>query len=1037
MQHTIPLVEGGGLYHLENGANPIAVGTPAWYDWLDHHTSFLFVDRGGGFTAYKSSADPGDLGWNASRTRLGKRYSVSLGSSSTLTLSRLQAAARTLAAEYAAAEPAEIGMSQAGTSASLPPVPRTAANAGSPSSLMRTKLYRPRMNSDVIPRVRLIERLNTGLDGKLTLVSAPAGFGKTTLLVAWLEMLDRPIAWLSLDDNDNELRIFVHALTAALQTVFPDAGEATTSLLTAPQFPPAEQVATMLSNELADVPEDMILVLDDYHLIRNSEVHTLLDILIEHLSPQLHLVLATRVDPPLPLARWRAKGHLHDLRGADLRFTLEETEAFLTRVVGNELAQETTVVLEERTEGWIALLRLAALSLRSASDRAAFMERLGNYPDRSISSYLVEEILSQQAPAVQELLVRISVLEAFCAGLCAAIMGRDATQEQVQATLDWLERANLFLVPLDERQGWYRFHHLFKGLLQQRLQAHVSTEELAMLQRRASVWYAEQGLIEQAIGQSMAAEDAVYAARLVEAQFLWAFEQEQLVQMERWLRLLPEEQIQGSAVLLVARMWILQARGQLEGLPRVLTAAEQLLATSGSSARELDDQQSRRLRALISIGWSQFQYFTGQAQASLESARSALAWLPPGEGYVASHALFFLALSHQATGQETVALDVLNKALQEPTARLSDTARLLFAQALVYLAAGKLQQVGHTARHLLRLAQEADLALSQYWAHSLLGVVHYEWNDLYKAAYHFSIVVANQHRAHFWAVLRAINGLALAYQAQGLGIQAQETARVLLEWAQEQHNMRELLLAYAFCGQLALLQDEVEQASQWIELAGEPAMLWPIVFLEDPPITKARLLLAQGDEESVARGQALLEELSHHIESIHSTRKTIQVLVMQAWAYDLQRRLAEALNVLERALVLGRAGGFIRVFADLPPLARLLQELRKRRKARQVVDNKLDGYLQRILAAMSPLASQAVSKEELLQQEGLESLTERELQILHLLDRDLTNKEIARELVVTPGTVKVHTTNVYRKLSVNNRRAAVTLSKALGLLAAG
>jgi LuxR family transcriptional regulator, maltose regulon positive regulatory protein len=383
-----------------------------------------------------------------------------------------------------------------------------------------------------------------------------------------------------------------------------------------------------------------------------------------------------------------------------------------------------------------------------------------------------------------------------------------------------------------------------------------------------------------------------------------------------------------------------------------------------------------------------------------------------------------------------VALIELNNALRDPSTHLTSTARLLFAQALVYMAAGKLHQVEHTARHLLRLSQEADLALSQNYAYWLLGVVHYERNKLDAAVYHFSAVIANQHLAHFWVVQDAMYGLAFAYQAQGLGKEAQESARTLVAWIQERHNMRELMTAYAFQAHLALLQDELEQASQWLELAGEPAVLGPMLFLEDPAITTARLLLAQGDESSVVQGQARLGDLLQHVEAIHSTRKTIQVLALQAWAYDLQDRETEALDTLERALALARPGGLIRTFADLPRLAKLLQELRKRRKARQEVDSKLDGYVQGILAAMSPLASHTASKEELLRQEGLEPLTERELQILHLLDMGLTNKQIARELVVTPGTVKVHTTNVYRKLSVTNRRAAVTLSKALGLLSA-
>jgi LuxR family transcriptional regulator, maltose regulon positive regulatory protein len=312
VRRTIPSVEGGLLYHSEIGSHPIVVGTPAWYDWLEHHTSFLFADPTGAFTARKNATESGAQDWQAFRTRAGKLHRLWLGPTRTLTLARLKAAAQALSGEHAAAEPIAV------PAAAQLSVYETAVPAGPPSSLLRTKLYRPRPSSDAIPRAHLLERLNAGLSGTLTLLSAPAGFGKTTLLTAWLESIDRPSAWLSLDDNDNELPAFVHALTAALQSVFPDAFQATAGLLQASQFPSPVQVATLLINDLADVPEDVILVLDDYHTIHSSEIHALLDFLIEHLPSQLHLVLSTRFDPPLPLARWRARGHLNELRGSDL-----------------------------------------------------------------------------------------------------------------------------------------------------------------------------------------------------------------------------------------------------------------------------------------------------------------------------------------------------------------------------------------------------------------------------------------------------------------------------------------------------------------------------------------------------------------------------------------------------------------------------------------------------------------------------------------------------------------------------------------------
>jgi LuxR family maltose regulon positive regulatory protein len=1013
---------------------PIDVGSSSWYDWLEEHTTFLFVDHGSAVTVRKIETDHGESGWKASRTRMGKVFTIYLGPSNAVNISSLQAAARRLAGKH-------LNIGRATESSDMPaasklPAYEPVSTTGSLHSLMRTKLFRPRSASDVITRTHLIKRLNVALEDEITLVSAPAGFGKTTLLAQWVQTIDRPNTWLSLDEHDNELPVFVQSLVASVQTAFPDACEATAALFEAPRILPLDQIAPLLINELADVPHDVIMVLDDYHLIHNHEVHSLLELLVEHLPLQLHLVLICRSDPPLPVARWLAKGRLYELRGSDLRFMPEETEAFLTRMLGSEAAHETAGALNERTEGWAAALRLAAHSLRDTSDRASFLEHLDNHAARSINSYLVGEILTQQTQEVQEFLEQTSILAQFCAELCAEVMGSDTSHEQVQSTLDWLEHSNLFLIPLDTRQRWYRFHHLFQDLLQQRSQTHNSQEELATLHRRASAWYARHDLIEEAIRHALLARDSSRATQLVEEHFFQAFEQEQLALVEHWLRLLPEQQIQGSPLLLTAKAWISQARGHLKELPPLLTAADQLLANDNRDTSDALDPPFRLLHGLMETLWSLNYFFTGQAQESLEYARSALVWIPPGEEHMISHATWYFVLANQATGQEEVALAALQQVLQEQSTSLSSTARLLFAQAYVYMAMGKLPHVEHTARHLLHIAREGELVISQNYAHWLLGLAHYEQNQLVEAAYHFSAVVADQYRAHFWVVRDALCGLALTYQAQGLGTRAQETSRTLLELAQEQHSISELKVAFAFCGRLALLQNEMQEASQWLEMAGEQEVRGPMFFLEDPPTTKVRLLLAKGDEVSIAEGQVLLTQILQLVEAIHNTRKMIQVLALQAWVYDLQGREAEALDVLESALTLAHPGGFMRTFSDLAPLAKLLNALRKHRKTRQEVDKNQDAYLQGILAAIDPVPSQAGFKEDLLLKEGLEPLTRRELQILHLLDSDLTNKEIARELVVTTETVKLHTKHVYRKLSVNNRRAAIALGKSLGLLAA-
>ena len=398
MRSTIPNVTGERLYQSKTESDPIVVETTEWYDWLEQNAAFTFVDAEGTFTARKSMLRMGGSYWKAYFRRQGKLYRMHLGYSHTLTLEKLNATAHAFAHKHVSRERADMPLPQSSASRlHTHTLPHMAITGIHPMALMQTKLYRPRKRSDLISRARLLNRLNVGLSGNVTLISAPAGFGKTTLIAQWIQSIERPTAWLSLDEHDNEFRAFVQSLTAALQSALPDAFHGIGSLFEAPRFPSAKYIVPLLINDLADLPDDLMLVLDDYHLIRTREIHNLLDQLIEHLPPQLHLVLISRSDPPLPLARWRAQGYLNDLRPVDLCFTREETEAFLTQELGSVVAHETAASLEEQTGGWIAVLRLAALSLRNTADPTAFMEQLYRYTDYSIQSYLVEEVLAQLA----------------------------------------------------------------------------------------------------------------------------------------------------------------------------------------------------------------------------------------------------------------------------------------------------------------------------------------------------------------------------------------------------------------------------------------------------------------------------------------------------------------------------------------------------------------------------------------------------------------------------------------------------------------
>ena len=376
--------------------------------------------------------------------------------------------------------------------------------------ILATKLYIPLPRTNVVLRPRLIERLNEGLHRKLTLISASAGFGKTTLVSEWVAGCERPVAWLSLDEGDNDPTRFLTYLVAALQTIAPNIGEGVVGALQSPQPPPTESILTALLNEIAALPDKFVLVLDDYHVIDAKPIDDALTFLLEHLPPQMHLVITTREDPQLPLARLRARGHLTELRAADLRFTPAEAAAFLNQVMGLDLSAEDIAALETRTEGWIAGLQLAALSMQGREDVPGFIRAFAG-DNRYIVDYLVEEVLQRQPDHVRSFLLQTAILDRLNGPLCDAVTG----QEEGNARLEALERGNFFVVPLDDKRHWYRYHHLFADVLSAHLMAE-QPDQVATLHRRASEWYEQNGSAADAIRHALAAEDFARAADLVE-----------------------------------------------------------------------------------------------------------------------------------------------------------------------------------------------------------------------------------------------------------------------------------------------------------------------------------------------------------------------------------------------------------------------------------------------------------------------------------------------------------------------------------------
>ena len=640
--------------------------------------------------------------------------------------------------------------------------------------LLQTKLHKPPITKDLVDRPRLFEQLNNGIDRPLTLVAASAGFGKSTLVSSWLESMaggqfasesSFPAAWLSLDENDSDPNVFIRYFIAALRTIFAGACEQTLMLLQARQELPLSLLYATLSNEIEQLPGNFILVLDDYHTIHDLKVHDLLAEWARHWPKPLHLVLITRITPPMPLTSLRAKGQISEIRTQDLRFTIEETADYLNRTQFTLMGQDILPLMEERFEGWPAGLHLAAISFRSAESQEAVLSALSS-ENPNITGYLVEEVLTRNFPAIQKFLLKTSILDRFCVSLCEAVIGEVDATWNARLCLDWLERAEMFTIPLDNQRMWYRYHHLFQELLQQRLSAEMAPEQVNELHLRASAWFEEHGMIDEALQHALAAGDTDLAARQMSAALCEALNREDRPTLERWLRWLPEEVIQQRPDLLMIKVWALQFLWQLGQQVKVLQEVEELLDSEAGVSLPVEDVQI--LRAQILLIKSQYMYFNNQTTLAIDMCREVLVLLPRRWSFARGSAMLYLGFSMQATGQLGAA-ETLLLAEFERCSDKSDIYPLILLQTLgfVYLLTGQLEQTMQIGQALIQRATHSGIMFTKSWGDYYLGVAHYQRNELEIARQYFTQITENKFLAHGSVYHDAVAGMALIHQIKG------------------------------------------------------------------------------------------------------------------------------------------------------------------------------------------------------------------------------------------------------------------------------
>lgn len=888
--------------------------------------------------------------------------------------------------------------------------------------LLRTKLYRPSPPGDLIIRSRLIDTLNRGLGRPLTLVVAPAGYGKTILLSSWLDACPLPAVWLSLDENDNDLRLFLAYLAAGLRVEFPESMRRTQLNADSANLPPFGVIAGDLANDLDELGRRVILVLDDLHTIHQQDIYAVLAELLRHPPRAAHLALATRQDPPLPLGSLRGRDQLTEIRAQDLRFSSAESAAFLDQALGAPLESNILAVLMERTEGWAAGLRLAALTLHYGSDVDRHIAVL-HAENRYVMDYLVSEVLAQVAPDIEDFLLRTSILDWLSSPLCAAVMGWPEAGQRSQTALEWLEAANLFTVSLDEQRQWYRYHALFRKLLQNRLERRLSPDEIADLHRRASAWFASHESIESALRHALAGNDVAGAAALVAQDRHHLLNTEQRPRLYRMLQQFPAAAMSRYPDLLLAKAWTAES-GQADAQTMLDTIRQ---AQALVDQMDPQSEQTRGLQGEIDTLRSLEKTFAADdPQGIIELTTRALETMPLQWYLARSEAWLHMALAYQMQGQLDHAYAVIATGQREDVVE-GDTTRMRVTASLgfVHWLAADLAGLLHSSLRGISHAGNQHETLG--WCHYGAATALYQRNDLPGAAHHAGAVFDQRYTCHPMALVQCALVLAAIEEAHGRPDEARLALAQAAAYLEEIRRPGLAPICQAFGVELAARQGDFDAARSWAAVVGPRIPFQTMAFFYAPQVTLPKVLLAIDTPASREQATGALQRLHAFVTATHNARFTIDVLALEALLAAAEGDRPAALLTLEQALALARPGGFIRAFVDLgEPMAGLLRQLARRGSVH-------GAYIAQLLDAFPPFPAPS-SRSQARPPGMVEPLTLRETEILELLAVRLSAKEIAQRLVISDRTVKRHCANIYQKLGVNSRREAVDAAHSLRLL---
>ena len=892
-----------------------------------------------------------------------------------------------------------------------------------PYPLLTTKLYIPLRPAHCVSRPRLVQRLNQGLKCKLILISAPPGFGKTTLMSDWLHQTRTPTAWFSLDTADNDPIYFLKYLITACRNLDAEVGKGALARLQSPQLPATETILISLLNDFVALTNDFVVVLDDYHLLQNQQIHDLVTFLLVHQPAPMHLVIASRADPPLQLARLRSQNQVAEIRAHELGFTTEESTIFFNEKLKLALSEKEITVLGSRTEGWIAGLQLAALSLQDCRDPAGFIKAF-NGDNRYIVDYLLEEVLLRQPETIQNFLLRTSILDRLSGSLCDAVLN----QQGSQSILTDLERGNLFLFSLDDERVWFRYHPLFAELLQQRLRQYLPAQ-IATLHQRASEWFEQHNLLNHAVEHALAGKDFNRANRLIRQAAESMMLRSEIATLKKWLEALPETTLIQQPLLCIYHAITLVLGGQ-----PLRVAESRLKDALKADHGSVITGEVIAFRALIAA-------YQGKVQQSVELCEQAMKLLPAESLFFRSFIVGFLGLNYLYRGEIKIARQAFREAItlsqQTGNVMISVLAQCHLAELAVL--EGQLKAARTIYEQALTSARDSQGQLQPISGIALIGLgnIYREWNhfNMARQYYNEGIRLVSQ-----WGEIGALGGylgLARIKQAE----QDFESARQFFQQAQEiairfdAMEMDDYIVA-SYLVRLWLAEGKIDAAMAWAKerkldchfghdnfQTKDGSTLSILRMFEY--LTFARVWLAQEcPEESLM----ILNHLLKYAEQAGWTAFMIEMLILQALAFKMQGERETALTALKRALVLAEPGNFVRLFLDEgQPLIKLLEQILNNFKRKVDTDLSPRFIKHLLLASKVPVKSAD-------QEQQIEPLSDRELEVLQLIGSGLSNQEIANQLFISLNTVRTHTKNINSKLNVHSRTQAIVKAKEAGLL---